>query len=853
MPNRRIHTFHVLPKLPKKLQRLTEIIYDLHWTWSHEAIDLFRRLDQQVWRSVGQNPVQLLARLPQQVLIEAAEDEGFLSHLERVWLDFEVYRNERTWYQSTFGDQKGLKIAYLSAEFGLHECVPIYSGGLGILAGDHLKAASDLGVPIVAVGLMYQKGYFRQYLNADGWQQETYPETDVFHTPIKLMRDKDEKPLEFTVRVGPRDVRVHIWQAQVGRVDLYLLDTNVLENVPEDRRITENLYGGDAETRVRQEIVLGIGGIMALGLLGIKATIFHMNEGHSAFLALERARLLMNEYNLSFAEASEAARASHVFTTHTPVPAGIDRFSHDLVEKYFHDYWPMLGLNKEQFFALGGATTSKTNSQFNMATLAINLSAFTNGVSGLHAEVSQEMWHHLWPEVDPYESPIYPVKNGVHAPSWIAGEIRLIVDRYLGPKWMETPREERIWRRIKDISIEELWRVRNRLRERLVAYARRRLQHQLIHRGEPQTTVEQARDVLDMETLTIGFARRFATYKRGNLLFKDKERLKKILTNPKMPVQLIFAGKAHPQDDPGKQVIREIAHFAREKDMRSKIVFLEDYDIYVARHLIQGCDVWLNTPRVPYEASGTSGMKAAMNGVLHCSTADGWWADVYNPEIGWAIGAGETYDDLDYQDLVESEALYDLLEQEMVPLFYRRDKNRVARAWTEMVLRMMEIVCPMYMTTRMVDEYTTMAYVPSFNRAKRLGKKDYQQVKDLVGWQDKVRGAWKDVKILHVEQERDVELFVGSQLNISAVVQLGDLKPEDVQTEIYVGTTYGDRRLAEGKGYPLKFEEMNENGHAVFKGGVKCEQSGNHGYSVRVLPNHADLNHPLDLGLIEWE
>ncbi len=855
------HTFHVTPQLPGNLERLRDIIYNLHWTWNHEAADLFRRLDQDLYREVGQNPVKLIARISQDRLEEASHDEGFLSHLERVWLDFEVYKSDKTWYKNTYNNHKNLRIIYFSAEFGLHESIPVYSGGLGILAGDYLKAISDLGVPLVGVGLMYQKGYFTQYLNADGWQGEKYPETDLFHTPVKLLRDKDDKPVEFDLRIGPRDVKVHIWLAKVGRVDLYLLDTNVVANHSEDRGITENLYGGDAETRIKQEIVLGIGGIRALELLGIEGTIYHMNEGHSAFMALERIRKLMETNHLSFEEAKEAARAANVFTTHTPVPAGIDRFGLDHIEKYFSDYWPRLGLNKERFFELGGVGTAEKETTFNMAILAIRLSAYINGVSDLHAKVSQEMWHYLWPKFPTYEAPIFPIRNAIHARSWIARDISMLLDRYLGSKWEEDPTNKTMWKRVQQISTEEFWRIRERQRAQLVEFARDRLADQLEQREEPKHLVERAKDVLDIQTLTIGFARRFATYKRGSLLLHDIERLKRILNNPNMPVQLIFAGKAHPQDNPGKSVIRDIIHFAREEDIRNKIVFLEDYDINVARKMVQGCDIWLNTPRPPKEASGTSGMKAAVNGVMHVSTLDGWWADIFTPEIGWAIGAGEKYegsvfqevDMATYQDEVESQALYDLLEQEVIPLFYERDRAGVPRGWVKKSLKMMEVVCPEYITSNMVFNYTSKGYLPCHERAERLKEEEYKRTKELIKWEQKVRDAWKDVRVESVETEYIKNLTVGNSLPIRATVNLGKLRHSDVRVQVFLGSLRGDRELAEGAGMDLKYYHDVEGGQALFVGDIPCNTSGNHGFSIRVLPYHEDLNSPLDLGLVRWE
>ncbi len=855
------HTFHVTPKLPKNLERLRDIIYNLHWTWNHEAIDLFRRLDQDLFKKVGQNPVKLIAQVSQERLKEASEDDGFLSHLERVWLDFEVYQSEKTWYKSTYDNHEDLKIVYFSAEFGLHESIPVYSGGLGILAGDYLKAVSDLGVPMVGVGLMYQKGYFTQYLNAEGWQGEKYPETDLFHTPVRLLRNEDETPLEFELRVGPRDVKVHIWLAKVGRVNLYLLDTNVVANHPDDRSITENLYGGDTETRVKQEIVLGVGGIQAMELLGIKGSIYHMNEGHSAFMALERIRMLMEKQHMSFDEAREAARAGNVFTTHTPVPAGIDRFGLDLVEKYFSDYWPTLGIDKTRFFELGGVGSQGNETSFNMAILAIRLSAYTNGVSDLHAKVSQDMWHYLWPQFPKYEAPIYPIRNAIHARSWIAQDISMLLDRYLGAKWEEDPTNRNMWKRVQQISTEEFWRTRERQRARLVEFARDRLAQQFKQRDETHTVIERAKDVLDIQALTIGFARRFATYKRGSLLMSDKERLKRILNNPNMPVQLIFAGKAHPQDNPGKQVIRDIIHFAREEEVRNKIVFLEDYDIGVARKMVQGCDIWLNNPRPPKEASGTSGMKAAVNGVIHVSTLDGWWADIFTPEIGWAIGAGEKYegsvfqtDDMEeYQDKVESQALYDLLENEIVPLFYKRDRAGVPRGWVQKVLKMMEVVCPEYITSNMVFNYTSKAYLPCHERATRLAEDSYKRSRDLIKWEKRIHTSWRDVKILQVESEYIKNLTVGNTLPIRATVHLGKLRHSDVKVQVFMGTLAGDRELKNGSGIDLNYFHDVESDKALFVGDIPCDTSGNHGFSIRVLPFHEDMNSPLDLGVVCWE
>ncbi|MBZ0265970.1 alpha-glucan family phosphorylase [bacterium] len=850
----RIHTIHVIPTLPKKLERLRSVALDLHWVWSPDAIDLFRRLDQDLWVHTEQNPVRMLAEIGQERLENIASDEGFLAQLDRIWHTFESYRKESTWYQKTFTNHKKLKIAYFSAEFGLHESLPVYSGGLGVLAGDYLKAASDLGIPIIGVGLAYQKGYFRQYLNADGWQQESYPENDMFCLPIELLRDEASgKPIECNVWVGSRDVALHIWRVQIGRTELYLLDTNVLANDPEDRKITETLYGGGYETRIRQEIVLGIGGLIALEKLGIDATIFHLNEGHSAFMALERIRKLMEESQLTFEEARLAAKSSNVFTTHTPVPAGIDRFGKDLIDKYFQSYWPQLGLDRRSFFALGGADPDKTDTTFNMAILAIKLSATTNGVSQLHASVSRNMWKDLWPGVHKSEIPILGITNGVHAPSWISDDMRRLLDRELGPRWEENPLGTQMWKRVQQISNEEIYRMRERLRRRLIAFSRKRLRKQLSQRNANPSEIEQVGNVLDMETLTIGFARRFATYKRAGLLFSDRERLLRILTNPQKPVQLIFAGKAHPADEPGKRIIREIVHFARDERVRNRIVFIEDYDINVARHMVQGCDVWLNNPRRPLEASGTSGMKAAVNGVLNCSTLDGWWDEAFSPKIGWAIGHGETYDDVKLQDKVESEALYDILEEHIVPLFYHQDSLGVPRAWTNMIKDTLEIVFPRFVMARMVDEYTQQAYLPCLERYERLSEDGFKRTRELNSWTHKIQNNWSAVKVLDVVDNSPAQLHVGESINVTTTVSLGQLEPSDVCVEAFRGPLSGDRELQKGDGIALSFIERDERGNCIYGGDLLCDSSGYFGYAIRILPCHEDVLRSMEMGYVVWE
>jgi len=665
-----IKTLEIQPALPDRLEPLREIAYNLLWSWQLETIEMFRRLDRTLWEKVNHNPVALLGSIDQEKLDRAAADDAFLAHLDRVYEDLKFYEASPTWFSKTHFSTSTPVIAYFSAEFGLTECLPIYSGGLGILAGDHLKSASDLGVPLVGVGLLYQRGYFQQYLNADGWQQEFYPDNDFYNLPVWPEVTPGGEPAKITVEFPGRKVYARVWRIQVGRIPLLLLDTNVRENNVEDRKITAELYGGDNENRLKQEILLGIGGIRALRQAGINPAVCHMNEGHSAFLGLERIRLLITESNLSFREAATVSSKSTIFTTHTPVPAGIDTFPPALMTKYFSDYFPSLLIGREEFLGLGRRDPKNDSEPFNMAYLALHLSSYANGVSELHGAISRKMWKNRWPEVPDDEIPIDHITNGVNTRSWIPAEMAQLFDRYLGPDWAAKPADESIWEDIEAIPDDELWRTHERRRERLVAFARRRLGEQLKRRGARDLELRRAGEALDPEALTIGFARRFATYKRATLIFRDPERLRKILTNVDCPVQLIIAGKAHPQDSEGKELIRHIIHFARAEDIRRRILFLENYDITIGRYLVQGVDVWLNNPRRPLEASGTSGMKVLFNGGLNLSVVDGWWAEGYSPERGWAIGSGEEYEDLNYQDEVEASAIYDLLEKEIVPLFY---------------------------------------------------------------------------------------------------------------------------------------------------------------------------------------
>ncbi|HJZ57086.1 MAG TPA: alpha-glucan family phosphorylase, partial [Gemmataceae bacterium] len=609
MAGRSIRTYTVLPCLPERLLSLQKLAYNLWWCWNADAVALFRRVNPDLFEALDHSPIRLLGATEQSRFEQLEHDDGFLAHMDRVVAALHHYLNAPTWFQETFPHDANARIAYFSAEFGIHESVPVYSGGLGVLAGDHLKSASDLGLPLDGVSLMYREGYFRQYLNVDGWQQERYPENDFFNLPLVPELGPDGRPLLVSVQLPGREVQLRIWHIQVGRVPLYLLDANIPQNRPEDRAITAQLYGGDQHTRIQQEIVLGVGGIRALKALGKMPSVVHMNEGHAAFAALERIRLLMEEYKLDFAAAQEAVKAGTCFTTHTPVPAGNDAFPMHMLEQYLGEYMHRMGVDRNALAALGRQHPHNEGEPFSMTVLAIKLSNVSNGVSRLHGSVSRKMWHEIWPGLPVTEIPITSITNGVHTQSWLSPEIAQLYDRYLGIQWEEKPTDFAIWKRVEHIPDAELWRTHERGRERLVAFARTRLRAQLKRRGSPPSEVESAEEVLDPDALTIGFARRFATYKRGDLIFRNPERLVAILNHATRPVQLIFSGKAHPRDQGGKELIAKVVQMSRRPEFRRRVVFLEDYDMNVARHLVQGIDVWLNNPRRPLEASGTSGMK----------------------------------------------------------------------------------------------------------------------------------------------------------------------------------------------------------------------------------------------------
>jgi starch phosphorylase len=863
-----IRTFTVKPSLPDALKDLEVIANNVYWSWNTEITDIFRRIDYDLWKKCGHNPVKVLGMVSQARLEDLARNEGFLYQLQEAREKLRLTLHGPNWFDKVYRYEKKPVIAYFSAEFGIHESIPIYSGGLGILAGDHLKSASELGIPLVGIGLMYQKGYFRQYLNTDGWQQEHYLDNDFHNMPLTLVRKEGDHPLTVTMQFPERTVTAQIWRLEVGRVTLFLLDTNLSVNAPQDRVITQALYGGDLEMRICQEIVLGIGGIKALFAMGLDPSVCHMNEGHAAFMALERVRKLRSTYQLTFDEAMEAARASNVFTVHTPVAAGSDEFPVEMIDKYFGDYYGKLGINRERFLALGRVRGDDDRETFKMPVLAIRTSTYRNGVSQLHGQVSRKIWRGLWPDLPLDEVPIGSITNGVHARSWLSAEHTSLYERYLGARWSDEIVDKSIWQNIDQVPDEEMWRIHQRSKERLVGFVRSRLKRQLQRRGAFHTELSWAEEVLDPEALTIGFARRFATYKRGTLLLREPQRLIKLLTNTQQPVQFIFAGKAHPRDTAGKELIRQLVHFASQNpDIRRRMIFLEDYDIDIARYMVQGVDVWLNNPRRPMEASGTSGMKAALNGVLNMSTLDGWWCEGYIPDGGWIIGAGEEYEDLSYQDQVESQAIFNLLEQEVVPLFYSRGKDRLPRRWIRRMKNTVKWCAPRFNTHRMVAEYTRRYYQPAAQHWNELTQDNLARVRSLSEWKRGIRSAWSDLAIGSVEivtrtgetvatwNGHQPELKVGSDIKVAAQVRLGRLRPEDIAVQIYFGQVNSAGQIENGQVVEMTCEDGSQtpDGVVVFSGTIPCRNSGRQGFALRVLPRHPDLVEPYEPGLILWE
>lgn len=851
----KINKYMVSPSLPKELEPLLEITKNFWWCWNQKAVNLLRTIDIDNYDEKDHNPIRILGESSQECFYNMLHDDAAMMNLAEVYDEFKTYMNQETWYASLDDSQKteNEKIAYFSFEYGLHESLPNYSGGLGILSGDHLKSASDLGLPFIAVGLLYRKGYFRQYLNADGWQQEYDIENDFFNLALEKVLDSNGETMKVDVDLPGRKVYAQIWKANVGRIQLYYLDANIEENSVEDRDITAQLYGGNLETRIQQEILLGIGGIKALKKLGIKPTIYHMNEGHSAFLSLERIRQLMIDDKLDRKTAREVVFSSNVFTTHTPVPAGNDVFPIEMMQKYFVDYIKQIDMSMEEFLKLGKIDPNNQKEDFCMTVLALNLSAKNNGVSELHGHVSREMWKDIWKGVPAKELPIDSITNGIHTLSWISFDMQNLLDRYLGPRWRTKPLEYGIWERVQKIPDAELWRTHERRKERLIDFCRERLKAQIINRGFTKNEINHAEQILTPEALTIGFARRFATYKRGTLLFRDIERLKKIISNPHRPVQIIFAGKAHPHDNGGKELIKNIAEICRREEFRDHIVFLEDYDINVARYMVQGVDVWLNNPRRPLEASGTSGMKVPPNGGLNFSILDGWWDEAYDGQNGWAIGNREEYTDLEYQDEVESNALYNVLENEIIPLYYERGRDDIPRQWVTAMKWSMQTVCPQFSTNRMVADYFNKFYTNASRRYINMTSDNFKKSKELKSWKDNIYSKWSKVSFENTMSEMPSRnLQVGSKFEVKTIVNLGNIAPDSVRVELYHGKLSMKDEITEPTIVEMKHSSDLGNGRHSFIGSLECVNTGQSGYAIRMYPYHKDLGYKFDMKMIIW-
>jgi starch phosphorylase len=849
---RALRSFTVRPHLPEALAPLEELAMNLRWAWDEATRNLFRWVDPDAWDATHHDPIGVLATAAPERLAELAVDPAFLRYQRSVHEDLIRYLEEPRWFQSRTDQTDLRQVAYFSPEFGIAEALPQYSGGLGILAGDHLKSASDLGVPLAGVGLFYRHGYFRQGLNHDGWQTERFPDQDPWAMPLTLCEG-----IRVEVDLAGTPLVAQLWRADAGRVPLYLLDTDVDENPEDLRGITDRLYGGDVEHRLRQEILLGIGGVRALEALGIDAQVFHTNEGHAGFLGLERMRRAIVDHQLTFAEAVEATRAASIFTTHTPVPAGIDRFPRALIEQYFGAWAAECGVTVDDLMALGhrptDAAAEPDDERFNMAVMGLRLAGRSNAVSKLHGEVSRQMFQELWPDLEVDEVPIGSVTNGVHGGTWVSADMSDLFARHVLPEWDEATAES--WDRLWASPDDELWRVKEQARARLVAFVRLRIKERAMQSGVSASEAEWADDLLDPHALTIGFARRFATYKRANLLLAQSERLQALLLSPDRPVQFVFAGKAHPADDEGKKMISQIVNFAKDLGVRHRFIFLDDYDISVARTLYQGADIWLNTPRRPQEACGTSGMKAALNGTLNCSILDGWWDELFDGDNGWAITSAEDLTDLEARDRLEADSLFDLLEQQIVPLFHDRPGSNegvsaVPHAWLRRVKANLVSLGPEVVASRMVRDYVTELYEPTAAAADALRGDEFARAKALAAWKATVRQEWGAVKVTGVDASDD-PAPLGTTRDVTVTVDLGGLTPADVQVQLVHGRVGQNDELTDTETTVLTCPSPDQH-PTTYEGTVACDAPGRYGFTVRAVPAHPDLPTSIDLGLATW-
>jgi starch phosphorylase len=837
-----VKSFIGVPNLPEVLNPLIIIAMNMWWCWNSDAVELFRRMDRDIWESTYHNPKAMLRIMSQEKLSELSKDETFVSHMERVKNDLNRYMTMNTWYSNSCTDYTGLKFAYFSTEFAIHESIPIYSGGLGVLSGDHLKSASDMGLPLIGIGVLYRYGYFRQLLNIDGSQQEEYRSNNFQTMPLEPVNNKDGSQLVIEFDIPVQKFYARVWKIQVGRIPLYLLDTDFEKNSKETRNITAELYGGDRDMRIRQEILLGIGGIKLLKALNIEPDVIHINEGHSAFLLLEKMRQYIEDDGLSLEVAFQMVKNTTVFTTHTPVPAGNEVFSGDLFMKYFEYLYKKLGMSKEQFLQLGSLSIKNANDlkTFSMTILALKVASKANGVSRLHATVARNIWQNIWTGLPKKEVPITHITNGVHTNTWISYEFAGLFDKYLGDSWKDKPADHTIWNRVLYIPDSELWRSHEKRKERLISFTRSKIRSQLARNGASQKTIDCADEVLNPEALTICFAKRFVEYKRGNLIFKNLDRIKKILTNKDFPVQIIVSGKSHPQDNTGKAIIKNIISLSKDPDLKQKIVFLEEYDVNVAHYLVSGADIWLNNPLRPQEASGTSGMKAAVNGVINFSILDGWWCEGYNGENGWTIGSINEYRDRGYQDEVESNAIYETLENEIIPLFFTRGRDGIPRNWVKKMKLSMQTLGPVFNTNRMIEDYTKKFYIPTAIEHNKLKENNFETAKKKVEWLKNIRNNWNSVRfILTSDNISDEVIKISNSITVQVKIYLGFLIPDDVSVQIYSGSLDEKQAISNPS-----IEEMHlisqEGDNYVFEGKISINKVGECGYTVRVLPKYQD-------------
>ena len=844
----------VNPQLPKRIGKLSEIANNLWWSWNTEFLRLFKMIDRDLWETCEKNPVKFLKQVSQDRLEAVADNQEFLKEYDRLAKEFDDYvTSKNTWFSNKYPENKKDLIAYFSAEYGLDQTIPIYSGGLGILSGDHLKSASDLGIPLVAVGLLYKNGYFHQKINGYGDQETEYNNIDLSNLPINPVKDENGDELKIYVKFEKRKIYLKVWQINVGRIKLYLLDSDIDENKPEDREVTLKLYGGDQEMRIKQEIVLGMGGTNLLTrALGLNPTVYHMNEGHSAFLILELIKNIIKEKKVSFEVAKDIASSKTVFTTHTPVPAGNDIFPIGLVEKYFKEFWPRLGLDREEFLKLGMKPCTDLEPGFNMGILALKVAGKKNGVSKLHGAVSRELFGDVWPEIAANESPITYVTNGIHTCSWLAPSLKELYNKYLIPYWQDNIHQDEVWKNINNIPNQELWGIHQQRKQKLLELVKESTTNRLRRSGYSYEEINDITSKLNPNALTIGFARRFATYKRATLIFKDLERITQILNNADRPVQLIFAGKAHPADKEGQDLIKRIHEISMMPQFKGKIFLLENYNIAMSRYLVSGVDVWLNNPRRPMEASGTSGQKASVNGVINFSVLDGWWAEGYNQENGWTIGTNAEFTSYEEQDIADSQSMYRTLEEKIIPTYYEKDENEISEKWMRIMKNSIISTGGKYSTSRMLVDYTNNLYMPLCN----LTKKYYENIDNVAEfnlWKKNLYTNWKDIKITQKNNLNNITMDAGNNIEVKCEVQLPNIDVNNITAQCYYGKILDNGIVENVSIIPMKLSDSDEENKVYeYTARIELKTGGNYGYTFRVMPKHEMLLDSENLNLVKW-